>query len=220
MRRLFVLAGVFSLSIWACSEATDGLVPDPDAGIGASSGSSGAPAAEDEEEGGEGKKDSATPTFDATTASASQLLLNEIAPGDEWIELVNSGTKAIDVSGWSVADRDKTSGEPKLEDAVTFPSGTKLPASGYIVVQGGGVDGGKPCPDGAQAYCFNAEFGISRKAGETIFLLAKDGGVVGTAVFPADAAAGDDSWGRIPSGDPEGAFELNQATPGAENVAK
>jgi hypothetical protein len=118
-----------------------------------------------------------------------------------------------------VADRDKDTGEPKLVDAVTFPDGTKLKSGAYLLVKAGGIDGGKPCPEGAtSALCLHAEFGISNKNGETIFLIGRDAGVQGTAVYPPDAANGDGiSWGRLPNGDPKGAFELTRATPAAPN---
>ncbi len=88
-------------------------------------------------------------------------------------------------------------------------------------MKGGGLDGGgKPCPDGGQSYCFNAEFGISNKNGETIYLLDDKGSVVGTAVYPPSAVPSSDSWGRIPNGDPTGTFVATTPTPGAANQAK
>lgn len=201
------------VAIAACSEATDGIVGydvvytpnDRDAGT-----------------------EVETPTetekppkqFDAATVTTGVVLLNEIGVKDEWVEVVNSGTGDVDVSGWQVADRDKDTGEPKLADAVTFPDGTKLRPNGYLLVKAGGVDGGKPCPV-TSAPCLHAEFGISNKNGETIFLIGKDAGVQGTAVYPPDAANGDDiSWGRLPSGDPKGEFELTAATPGSPNMSR
>jgi hypothetical protein len=218
MRRGFVIVLASSVvSAYACAEATDGLVPDggsvAEAGAVGSDAGPGGPSADAAAAG------DAAPPFDATTSSSSQVILNEVSAKDEWIELVNAGTSAIDVSGYLVADRDKDTGGPKISDAVTLPPGTILSPRSYVLVQGGGLDdGGKPCPAGPWSYCYNADFGISNKNGETIFFLAPDGGVVGTVVYPPDAASGDDdSYGRIPSGDPAGAFVLTESTPGAAN---
>jgi len=213
LRRLY-LASVLIAGAYACSEATDGIVrydititPKPGADGGAVT-----------EETPTEKEDDPPKQFDAQTVSTGVVLLNEIGVKDEWIEIVNSGNAEVDLSGWQVSDRDKDTGEPKLEEAVTFPEKTKLEPNAYLLVKGGGADGGKPCPAGGQKYCFHAEFGISNKNGETIFLVASDGGVQGTAVYPPDAASGADiSWGRLPNGDPKGEFALTPATPGAAN---
>jgi hypothetical protein len=158
--------------------------------------------------------------FDAGGNEAiSKVLINEISGGDEWVELVNSGDAGESLVGFKLADRDKTTGEPKLSEAITFPASTDLAPGAYLLVRGGGVgDAGKPCPDGGQAYCFNAVFGISNKNGETLFLLQPDGGVVGKVVYPPDASAGSMSYARIPNADPNGAFKTVAETPGAPNV--
>ncbi len=162
----------------------------------------------------------ASPPFDAgVNSSASNVLINEISGGDEWVELVNSGPTAEDLAGLRLADRDKVTGEPKLDEAITFPAGTTIAKGGYVLVRGGGLgDGGRPCPDGGQSHCFNAAWGISSKSGETLFLLATDGGTLGKVVFPPDGSPGDTSYSRIPSGDPSASFRNTPKTPGAANV--
>ncbi|MBK6463654.1 MAG: lamin tail domain-containing protein [Myxococcales bacterium] len=158
--------------------------------------------------------------FDAgTNLSAAAILINEISGGDEWVELVNSGAAAEDLGGLRLADRDKATGEPKLAEAVTFPPATVLARGEYLLVRGGGAgDGGRACPDGGQRHCFNAEFGISNKSGETLFLLAADGGTLGKVVYPPDASSGSRSYARIPSGEPDASFQNAPETPGAPNV--
>lgn len=218
MRRLFLLSSVvLAVAVYACSEATDGTVPPGSAEAGSPTGTpTGSPTGTPT---GQPGADSG-PTFDAgANVTASSVLINEVSGGDEWIELVNSGTAAQDLAGYKVADRDKDTGEPKLSEAVTFPANTVLSPRSYAIVRGGGTgDAGKPCPDGGQSYCFNAEFGISNKNGETLFLIAPDGGTAGKVVYPADASTGDLSYARIPSGDPSGEFKTVKATPGAPNV--
>jgi hypothetical protein len=202
-----------SLAVFSCAESTDGVVPSttsrPDSGVAEGS-------------------TSATPTADGSVpptpsnVTASPALLNEISPSDEWVEIVATGNTAVDLSGFRVADSSKDGGAPKLADAVIFPAGTVLSPKAYLVVKGGGLDGGvgKPCPDGGQSYCFNAQFGISNKSGETIYLLDDKDAVVGSVVYPPSAVPAGASWGRIPSGDPNAAFVANVPSPGAANQAK
>jgi isocitrate lyase len=52
--------------------------------------------------------------------------------GNQAVQQAQAGLKAIYLSGWQVADRDKETGEPKLADAVTFPEGTKLAPGGSM----------------------------------------------------------------------------------------
>ena len=105
-----------------------------------------------------------------------------------------------------------------------FPPGTSLAAGSYLLVRGGGVgDAARPCPGqdtevGAAIPCFNAEFGISNKDGESLFLLAPDSTIVGKVVYPSKAASGAMSYSRIPSGVKTAGFETVGETPGAPNV--
>lgn len=216
-RRTFVALASLALASAAyasssCSEATDGVVPDTTDAASQESAAADGPAPEAD---GAATPDAKVPV------TLSSVVINEISPADEWVELVASGTTAIDVSGYRVADSEKDGGTPKLSDAVKFPPGTILSPKAYVIVQGGGLDGGgRACPDGGQSYCFNAEFGVSNKTGETLFFLDATGAVVGTAVYPPKAAAAGESWGRIPNGDPKGTFVPTVPTPGAANQAK
>jgi len=163
-------------------------------------------------------RDAALPFDAGANVSASTFLINEVSGGDEWVEIVNVAAQPQDLGGLVLADRDKDTGEPKLREAVTFPPSTMVPQNGYVIVRGGGVgDAGRACPDGGQSHCFNAEFGISNKSGETLFLLAPDGGTLGKVVYPPDGSAGDTSYSRIPSGDPDASFKTTPETPGAPN---
>ena len=63
--------------------------------------------------------------------SGSQVVINELqyhpASGDygeEYVELYNAGSAAVDLSGWTFSDG----------VAYTFPPGISIPASGYVVV--------------------------------------------------------------------------------------
>ncbi len=211
---LFALSTGAVAAAAACSEATDGLVPMPTSGDGAAvdeTTADGAPADPDR------TSDAARPTFDAATTSRSVVLLNEVSGSGEWIEIVNAGTSAVDISGWKVADTDKDTGGPKVGEAAVFLAGTVLSPRAYALVKGGGVDAGKPCPNGDQSYCVFAEFGISNKNGETIFLLDPKDAVLGSVVFPPNDAGKDTSLSRVPSGVPDAGFVNRPESPGAKN---
>ena len=217
MRRCFVLVSVLvsaSASVWACTEATDGLIPNLDASTSSPAAPSGV---DDSGSGEEAPKDAGR--VDAQTSSTGAILINEVSSGGEWIELANSGDQSVDISAWKVADSDKGTGAPKLSEAVVFPPRTALGPKEYGIVQAGGVDGGKACPAGEAAFCFHAEFGISKKNGENLYLLDDGDEVVGTVVYPADAAANTaEAWARIPDRDPKGIFVHAPPSPGAANA--
>ncbi len=79
--------------------------------------------------------------------SGNNVVLNEIYPnpsgtydGAEFIELYNPTGSAIDISGWVLAGTEY--GEVcGGEDRWQFPSGTSIPAGGFVVVAKDGADG-------------------------------------------------------------------------------
>ncbi len=147
------------------------------------------------------------------------LVINEIsAAGDDWIELFNAGDADLDVGGLLVADEDEP-GVPNVAEAVVIPEDTTLGAGEYLfiladqdVASEGFVDTCEPGP----APCLVGTFGVTA-GGDEIFVLDADEEVVLSAVYPADATVDGESWGRIPNG--SGPFEVNEPTPGEENVA-
>ena len=215
MRRIVILLAAVALPsalAFACSESTDGVVPVTlDGAVDGATSETSLPVAD----GG------VPPLGDGAIVTASSVLLNEISADQEWIELVASGTTAVDVSGFKIADSEKDGGGPKLDEAAKLPPGTVLSPKAYVIVQAGGLDGGgRACPDGGQSYCVNAEFGISNKNGETIYLVDTAGTVVGSAIYPPKAAAAGETWGRVPNADPSGKFVITVPTPGAANQMK
>lgn len=50
---------------------------------------------------------------------------------NEWVEVFNYGTAAVDLSGWTLKDNSSA--------AYTFPSGTSIPSGGYLVIAQNGV---------------------------------------------------------------------------------
>jgi endonuclease/exonuclease/phosphatase family metal-dependent hydrolase len=104
----------------------------------------------------------------------NEVLLNEPGsdPNGEFVELVNVGTGAADLSGWTVADAALT--------RHTFPSGTLLPAGGVVVVfaSAAGIPAGTP---GAVAASTGA-LGLSN-SGDTVTLRNASGTAVDTATL-------------------------------------
>jgi hypothetical protein len=76
-----------------------------------------------------------TAALAATAARGQQVLVNEVhcAAGDAWIELHNRTTYAVDLSSWSLHHATKTPGMPQ-NYWWPFPSGTTLPAGGFLRV--------------------------------------------------------------------------------------
>ncbi len=152
-------------------------------------------------------------------ATASSLVINEIeGKGDDWVELRNNGTTTMDLSGMIVADRDDT-GCARLAEAVTFPSGTKLAPSDYLLIVGGKKTPGEgvqtKCLATGPTSCYQAAFKVSAAAGDTIFLISGKS-ILDSAPLPAGVlAAITQSWGRVPNG--SGPFQLASPTPGAAN---
>ncbi len=66
-----------------------------------------------------------------TSGPAAGLAINEVeSNGDDndWVELVNTSSAPIDLSGWHFLDSDST------HTAYTLPAGSTIAAGGYLVV--------------------------------------------------------------------------------------
>lgn len=62
-------------------------------------------------------------------AGTDPLRISEVSPDDavdDWFELQNTGTAAVDLTGWRFA--------PGGGPATAFPAGSSVPAGGYLVV--------------------------------------------------------------------------------------
>lgn len=158
------------------------------------------------------------------------IVFNEVADvgSPEWIEIVNPGQTALDLSNYAITDSVKKTNVPKVSDAMKFPAGTQIDAGGRIVIltsKKGATVGPHPkqecLPDGPDT-CFFATFGVSATSGEALHLLAPDGAVITTTAVPKTASA--DAGGstketvcRIP--DVTGEFTKCSPTPGQANRA-
>jgi len=158
---------------------------------------------------------------------ASSVVFNEIsAAGAEWLELYNVGDSSFDLGSYALADTDKTTGTARTTKALRFPTGTKLPKAGFLLVLMGkdnstpGPYSADACLAGVSVGCFYGMFSLSEARGEAVHLLAPDNTTITSTNYPADlefeAGSGMTAC-RLPDG--TGELTTCAATPGAPNAA-
>lgn len=200
--------------VCACSESVESSAPANVAqGGGAGTGGAGG-------SGTAGTGSAGTSTGGASGASGT-VVVNEIDGHGDWFELFNTGSAAVDLSGWGVTDTG-TDGKADVAGAMRLPSGTSLAAGGYLLIVGGhSAPPATPqtdCLMGGPATCFWASFKISASKGESLWLLGPTDVVVAEGNYPINATADSTvTWSRLPDG--TGAFAKGKPTPGAANKA-
>lgn len=157
-------------------------------------------------------KENAAPSASTPTTPAATLVLNEInSSPDDWVELMNTGTETLDLSGYELRDNSD-------DHRWRFPEGSTLDAGKLLVVDA--KSAGQIYDDQTKTYVegtFEAAIGIG--SGDSIRLYAKDGTLLDEyswtehASYEGDAAKA--SYGRYPDG--TGAFRLTKETKGAAN---
>lgn len=222
-KRISLVLSLASLAAFACSESrnTSRSIDNLPTEIGTDDSTS------DVSDAGtsKSKKDSSStsPPVEIHEAggAVAKIVINEVSGKGEWLEIMNAGTEAVDLTGFAITDRDQDDGGPNLDHAVTFPKGLILSPNSYIIVVGleAGIsaDAGL-CPAGGWSYCLFGEFGISDKKGETMYLLDDKKGIIADVAYPANTVAETDTWGRVPNG--TGPFTSATSTPGGANKAK
>lgn len=133
--------------------------------------------------------------FIAANRPSSNLLINEVAYLQEdkvdWIEIYNPTLTNISLSGFYLSDSESDLTKFKISEDLTVTAG------GYIIVYG----------DNYEAASENdvvANFRFA--AGETIYLVAKDGeSIIDSFFIDADSSSSvkDITLGRFPDGGPE-----------------
>jgi len=117
--------------------------------------------------------DTAVSTKGLRNACGNPVRINEVESDggspDDWVELVNPTTAALDVSGIVVKDDDDT-------HAYTVPAGTTIAADGYLVIE-------------------RAELGFGLGGGDTVRLFEGDVLLDSTTWGEGHAAV---TWGRCP----------------------
>ncbi len=143
-----------------------------------------------------------------STTVAGRVVLNEMLAnepgtdtGGEFIELVNVGGAAVDLSGWTLSDATGL--------RHTFASGTSLAAGRALVVYGKAAS----IPNGVSNAVGASTAGLNLNNGGDTVTLAKPGGVAADAYTYAASLAGQDgvSMNRSPDGGATGGFVLHTA---------
>lgn len=118
---------------------------------------------------------------DADCTGSSGVTINEFTPSTdvEWIELYNSGATALDVSGWQLVF-----GTSSFNKDATMPSGTMLPAGGWLVVGSAGA--------AVKDVEIDMDLGNATSSADALQLQC-NGTAVDTVIY-GDADANDDGW--------------------------
>lgn len=146
----------------------------------------------------------------ASNAASGSVSINEIcaknsvyaAPDGgmyDWIELYNSSSSPVDISGWGLSDKQNT---PYM---YCFPQGTTISGKGYLVVF---------CESKSDGSNNIAPFGLST-SGETVFLTDKNGSTADSVEF--GILAENETFGQYPDG--SGKFAVMNGTPNSANQA-
>ncbi|MFA7326927.1 MAG: lamin tail domain-containing protein [Candidatus Kapaibacterium sp.] len=141
--------------------------------------------------------------------AVSELVINEFLASnettnvdqdgtyDDWIELYNKGTVAINLEGYRLTD-DKTD-----FSLFAFPAGTTIQPNGYIIVW---------ADKEMEQEGYHADLKLSA-SGESIYLTNAELSIIDSVSFGAQET--DISYGRYPNG--TGEFRTMTPTPGAMN---
>lgn len=153
------------------------------------------------------------PSLTVAVAESNKIMINEIcakntsyaAPDGgfyDWIEIYNSSSNAVDLSGYGLSDN---AGKPYK---YTFPDNSIINGKQRLIIF---CDSLNPQIDG----CCTAAFGISTN-GETITLTDCNGKTVDAVTF--EQMQENISYGRIPDGSEK--FAFMETTPNAPNNEK
>lgn len=145
--------------------------------------------------------------------STCKLVLNEVnSSPDDWVEVMNLGTEAMDVSGYEIRDNSD-------DHRWQFAEGTTIEAGALFVVDAATV--GKVYEDETNTYVdgtFESAIGIG--SGDAIRIYDRDGNLVDTCSWTEHAAVDGDaalaSIGRYPDG--TGSFVIMKETKGIANA--
>ncbi len=136
------------------------------------------------------------------SAANRNTLVDNYFEEEDWIELYNTSSSAVDISGYFLSD--KLDNPTKWE----IPLGASIPANGYFLVQASGrdeVSGGN----------YHASFKITQTKNEAVILTDASGTILDSYVIEVPNQL-DHSYGRVPDG--TGAWGvITSPTPDAAN---
>ncbi len=133
-------------------------------------------------------------------ASNTVTVKDEFNQYDDWVELYNKGTQAVNIGGYYITD------DAANLTKWTFPANTTIPAGGYLIVWAD--------EDSSQnsAGKYHANFKLS-KSGEYVALLNTTGHLLDNVTFGQQVD--DRGYARIPNG--TGNFVIRGSTYGKNN---
>ena len=138
------------------------------------------------------------------TRNAGGVYISEIsatsAETDDWIEIHNGGSQAVDLSGWGLSDN---AGRPRKWQ---FPTGTTINPGQYMGILCDGLDNNS-------GGCLHTNFALSSAGGYSLTLSDPQGAILDRMFV--DAQYSGVSYGR--AADRSGARYFDKATPGAAN---
>ena len=123
----------------------------------------------------------------------NEIMINPSGPNDganmpntsEWIELYNNSNSSVNIGCWFITDGDF---------AVTFPSGTTIPAFGYYTIASASGSGLTPNLNWATCGCTSgpaSEVGILTNSAEQVILYNSTGTIIDAIIW---------STGQLPDG--------------------
>jgi hypothetical protein len=125
---------------------------------------------------------------------------------DEYVELVNAGAAALDLTGWTLSDG--------FAVRHRFPAGTVVPPGGALVVFGGG-SADLVAGTTLMQLASSGALGLNN-TGDSVKIADRDGLVVAQAAYGAGLAAGQ-SWARSDELDPAAPFAVATPSPGTRS---
>lgn len=153
-------------------------------------------------------------TITTTPTGTGKVFINEVLANEagssvagEFVELVNSGTAAVDLSGWTISDGTSV--------RHTFASGTSLAAGKAVVVFG--AASGIPSGLTNAVAASTAQLNLSN-SGDTVSLKNSAGTVVDSLTYTSSLSGTDGvSANRSPDGSSTGSFVLHTTLAGTSS---
>ena len=131
-------------------------------------------------------------------ASSSSVQADQDGEFDDWIELYNNSSNALDLSGYYLTD------DASDQFKWSFPDGSIIAANDFLIVWS---------DDDTAQEGLHTNFKLS-SSGEALYLSDNTGSIIDEIVFPIQET--DISYGRYPNG--TGAFTFMSPTYNAENT--
>ena len=126
---------------------------------------------------------------------------------EPWIELYNSGTNSVDISGWAVSDDYNNLAK------WIFPEGTMINAGAYLIVWCDGE------PDETTPGNYHTNFRLSPTNGSVVLSLKIDGKYKALDYLNYKLLLADYSYGNKQDGQPFFRQKFSSPTPGAPNIS-